>query len=148
MQRAVAAGLAAAMLLGGCGSLQPARSRLVKEPPRCADETVSIYFEPQSAELTREGRLVIDQAATAARDCTVRAVEVTGLADAAGAPAANLELSRRRAAAVAQALAANGLPAANFNVAAAGQAGAVTSDGKAAPLRRRADVTLRLAAPK
>lgn len=148
MSKAMTAALAVGMLLGGCASLQPSRARLVREPPRCADETVSIYFEPQSAELTRDGRLVIDQAATAARGCAVRAVEVTGLADAVGAPGPNLELSRRRAAAVAQALAANGLPAADFKLAAAGQAGAVASDGSAAPLRRRADVTLRLAAPR
>ena len=71
-------------------------------------------------------------------------IEVLGLADAAGAPGVNLELSKRRAQSVAAALAANGLPTAEFQVAAGGQDGAVTADGKA-PLRRRADVTLHLA---
>ena len=68
-----------------------------------------------------------------------------GLADANGGPAAALELSRRRADAVSAALAANGLPPAEFRVAAAGQAGAVTQDGEKTPLRRRVDVTVRFA---
>lgn len=135
----------ALVALAGCGTIENARSRLVKGPAKCADQTVQIYFEPESAELTREGRAVITEAAQAARGCAVEAVEVLGLADAAGAPRANLELSERRAHAVTAALAEAGLPAAEFRLAAAGQAGAVTADGRAAPLRRRAEVVLRLA---
>lgn len=149
MSRFVILAAAAAVGLsgvGGCTTVQNVRSRLVKAPPRCVDQTVQVYFAPDQAELTPEGRLVISQAAQGARSCRVTAVEVVGLADAAGAPGANLELSRKRAQSVAQALAANGLPTAEFKVAAAGQAGAVTADGAAAPLRRRAEVTLRLSA--
>jgi outer membrane protein OmpA-like peptidoglycan-associated protein len=138
-------GLAAVLLLaGGCTTIGTARAKLVKTQPHCVDQTVQIYFEPQSAELTREARMVIDQAASSAASCKVAAVDVVGLSDAAGAPGANLELSRKRADAVAAALAANGLPPAAFKVEAAGQAGAVTDDGKAHPVRRRAEVTLRL----
>ena len=144
---ALAMGAAAAMVLSGCASVQAARGRLVKTPPRCVDQTVQIYFSAEQAELTPEGRSVIGQAATMARGCKVRAVEVMGLADAAGAPAANLELSRRRAQSVTAALTSAGLPAADFTVAAAGQAGSLTAEGRAAPLRRRADVTLRLSPP-
>lgn len=140
------AGLAAVLLLaGGCTTIETARARLVKPQPHCIDQTVQIYFEPESAELTREARMVIDQAAAASAPCRVTAVDVVGLADAQGAPDANMQLSRKRADAVAAALAANGLPPAAFTVGAAGQAGAVTADGKTAPLRRRADVTLHLA---
>jgi len=139
----VAAG-AAAVLASGCTSLPQSRARLVQTPPRCADQTVQIYFEPDSAELTREGKMVIHQAASAAAACRVASVEVVGLADAQGAADANLELSKRRASAVADALAAGGLPAAEFKLGAAGQSGAVTAAGKA-PLRRRADVILHLA---
>lgn len=145
MNRMFGLALAGVVALGGCQTMQSARERLVKAPPHCVDQTVQIYFAPDQAELTPEGRMVIGQAASAARSCKVTAVEVLGLADAAGAPGANLELSRRRAQSVAAALSANGLPVADFKVAAAGQAGAITADGKAAPLRRRADVTLRLA---
>jgi outer membrane protein OmpA-like peptidoglycan-associated protein len=145
MMRFVALVGVVAVALAGCQTMQAARARLVKAPPRCVDETVQVYFAPDQAELTPEGRMVINQAASDARACKVTAVEVVGLADAAGAPGANFELSKMRAESVTRALAANGLPVADFRVAAAGQQGAVTSDGKAAPLRRRADVTLRLA---
>lgn len=147
--RAVGVAAAAAIVLGagalsGCATVQTARARLVKAPARCVDQTVDIYFAPEQAELTPEGRMVITQAASSTRGCKVAAVEVVGLADGVGAPAANLELSKRRAQSVTAALTAAGLPAADFKVGAAGQAGAVTADGRAAPLRRRAEVTLRL----
>jgi outer membrane protein OmpA-like peptidoglycan-associated protein len=89
--------------------------------------------------------MVISQAALGVRACKVASVEVLGLSDAAGAPGANLELSRRRAQSVAGALAANGLPPADFKVAAAGQSGAVTPSGQTAPLRRRVEVALHFA---
>jgi len=145
MKTALGLAAAAAIGLSGCATVQSARARLVKAPPRCEDQTVQIYFSPDQAELTPEGRMVISQAAANARACKVRGVDVLGLADGAGAPGANLELSKRRAESVGAALAANGLPAAEFKIAAGGQAGAVTAQGQAAPLRRRADVTLHLA---
>ena len=37
-----------------------------------------------------------------------------------------------------------GLPAAEFRVAAAGETGSATADGSTTPLRRRADVVLRM----
>ncbi|HEY8573910.1 OmpA family protein [Phenylobacterium sp.] len=136
---------ALALSLAACATVQKARERIVRAPSACADQTAQIYFEPDSAELTREGSAVIKAAADAARRCSVTAVEVLGLADAAGAPEANLELSKRRAQSVTAALASAGLPNAEFKVSAAGQAGATTADGKTAPLRRRAEVVLRLA---
>jgi len=145
MRSLVLASCAFTMALAGCATVETVRSRLVRAPDACADQTVQIYFDPASAELTPEGLAVIRAAADGARSCRVRTVEVMGLADANGGPAAALELSRRRADAVSAALAANGLPPAEFRVAAAGQAGAVTQDGEKAPLRRRVDVTVRFA---
>ena len=121
------------------------RARLVRAPNPCVDQVLQVYFEPDVAELTPEGRAVIDAAAAGARACRVKAVEVLGLADAPGTPAANFDLSRRRAASVSAVLAADGLPPAKFRVGAAGATGAVAANGAAAPLRRRVDVTLRLA---
>jgi len=148
MKMALSLTAAAAMALSGCATVQSARARLVKAPPRCEDQTVQVYFSPDQAELTPEGRMVISQAAANARGCKVTGVDVLGLADSAGGAGPNLDLSRRRAQSVGAALAANGLPAAEFKIAAAGQAGAVTAGGQAAPLRRRADVTLHLAPPR
>ncbi|WP_374469193.1 OmpA family protein [Phenylobacterium sp.] len=130
--------------LSACATVERARDRIVRAPDRCTDRTVQIYFEPGVAEVTPEGRAVIRQAADDARGCEVRRVEVMGLADAAGAPAANLELSKRRAQSVTAALANAGLPAGEFALAAAGDTGAATPDGRTAPLRRRVDVILRL----
>lgn len=134
-------------LVSGCGTLQNARARIEKAPAACEDVTVQIYFEPDSAEVTREGKAVLSQAATLARPCKIDRVSVLGLADAVGTADVNLELSKRRAASVTAALAATGLPAAEFNLQAAGQSGAVTPAG-AQPLRRRADVTVELSQPK
>jgi peptidoglycan-associated lipoprotein len=139
--------LAAALVVAGCTTVRNARDRIVKAPPVCEDMTVQIYFEPESAQISRDGRMVLGEAAGQAHRCRVDRVTVTGLADAAGAPLANLELSKRRAAAVTQALASTGLPAAEFDLQAAGQSGAVTPAG-VTPLRRRADVRLELSAPR
>ena len=136
--------VASAVAMTGCQTVRDARDRWV-QAPRCQDQTVQIYFEPDQIEVTPEGRSVIAEAARQSRGCTVQRVTVLGLADATGDPAANLELSKKRAQAGTAALVAAQLPAAEFSVAAAGQAGAVTPDGKAAPLRRRADVTLHMA---
>lgn len=136
---------ALAALLAGCTTLETARERIVQpQPGRCVEQTLQIYFEPDSAEVTPEGRAVIDQAARQARGCRVEGVTVLGLADAAGAPEPNLDLSKRRAQSVTAALARSGLPAADFQVAGLGQAGSVAPDGSTLPLRRRADVILNL----
>ncbi len=137
-----------AAALASCATVGTGRDRIVKPTRACADVTVQIYFEPQSAEVTKEGRAVLKAAAAQAKGCTVSQVSVLGLADAAGAPDANLALSEKRAQAVTMALKATGLPAATFETTAAGQAGAVNAAGDVRPLRRRADVTLKLAQPK
>lgn len=142
------AGVAMILVLGlaGCTALNTGRARIVKSPAHCVDQTVQIYFEPFSAEVTKEGRAVLSAAAAESRPCKVTAVDVLGLSDSIGGNAdTNLELSKRRAQAVTGALAAVGLPAAEFKISAAGDAGATTRGGQAKPLRRRVDVVLHLA---
>jgi len=134
--------------LAGCSTMHlTGRERIVKaDGPRCADQTVQIYFESFSAEVTREGQAVIKAAAAQSRPCKVASIDVLGLSDNIGGDAdSNLELSKRRAQSVTAALAAAGLPAGEFKVSAAGETGAVTASGKARPLRRRVDVVLHLA---
>ena len=136
--------VAIALVLSGCAS---GGGMMVRKPAVCADQTVQVYFDPDSAEVTRESRAVLRQAAAAAKGCEVRKVSVLGLADAAGTPEANMALSEKRAQSVSAALQAAGLPPGEFELAAQGQAGSVTATGQAAPLRRRADITLNLAKP-
>lgn len=133
---ALAVGLAGCAGTGG-------RERLVAAPPRCVETAVPVYFEPGSHDLTDEGRALLAQAASETAGCDIERVVVVGLADAEGAPAANLELSKKRAQTVTAALAAVKLPAAEFRLAAAGEQGAVTAAG-AEPLRRRVDVILQM----
>jgi outer membrane protein OmpA-like peptidoglycan-associated protein len=137
----------AALMLGlsACSMTQPPRDQLVKATPGCADQTVQIYFESFSAEVTKEGRAVLNAAARDSKACNVTGVDVLGLADAVGGtPGDNLELSKKRAKAVTRALTAAGLPAAEFKVAAAGEAGATNASGDSRPLRRRADIVLHM----
>lgn len=134
--------------VAGCGSIPKGRDRIVKAAPHCVDQTVQIYFEQYSAEVTREGRAVLTAAAMQSKPCKVASVDILGLSDSVGGDAAgNLELSKRRAQSVTAALTAAGLPAGEFKVAAVGETGATTADGRSRPLRRRADVVLHLSPP-
>lgn len=129
-------------LVAGCASnpWPKSRSQVVKTAPSCEDFSVQIYFESKSAELTDEARLVLKSADALATGCKVTSVTVLGLADAVGSQNASLEVSKQRAAAVTRALAKMGYDRVEFEVGAAGDAGATTSDGEARPLRRRADI--------
>lgn len=131
----------AALVLGGCGTIGNWR---VKTPNVCQDLTVSIYFERDSAAITREAQAVLRGAGDLARGCTLGQVDVTGLADAVGDPAVNLALSQKRADAVRKAVSRLGFSTVNFDVAAVGERGAVTASGADRPLRRRTDVTFHL----
>ncbi|WP_293906819.1 OmpA family protein [Phenylobacterium sp.] len=137
-------GLALAMGLGGCAMTHGARDRMVRADKTCQDVTIPIYFESNQAELTPEGRRVIAMAAAGTKGCRVDSVKVLGLADSAGDPAANLELSKRRAASVGEALTKAHLPPAEFGLSAAGDAGSLTAKGAMQPVRRRADIVLKL----
>jgi outer membrane protein OmpA-like peptidoglycan-associated protein len=139
--------VAALIGLAGCQTMQGMRSRFVRAPQQCQDEVVPIYFATGRAELTPDGRKVLFDAATRARACTIKAINVVGLADAGGDEAANFELSKRRAAQVSEAMVDAGLPPRELQLAAAGEGGAVTPDGKVDPLRRRAEITFVLEPP-
>jgi len=132
------------MALAGCaGSESPwrtLRKPVAAAAPTCADFQSSVYFEQDSAALTQEARMVLDTARTQARGCAIRSVRVVGLADAVGASAANLALSKRRAETVTAALAKAGFAKVEIDAAAVGDAGSVAPSGAAAPLRRRADI--------
>jgi peptidoglycan-associated lipoprotein len=113
----------------------------------CTDFSFPIYFDTASDQLTAAARQVVADAASRVRGCVFGRIDVVGLADADGAANRNMALSRRRAASVAAALAAGGLPRPEFDIDAVGQAGAVTTGGDSEPLRRRTEVVIRASLP-
>ena len=143
--------VAAAALVAGlsaCASGQgPARETIVAAPSDCRPQTFEVYFADGEARLTGTARQVISMTATHLQGCEIQRVQVMGLADASGPASVNQTLSRQRAIAVAEALAAAGWPTPVFEVEAAGGQGATVAPGVAEPLRRRTEVTV-TAAPR
>jgi peptidoglycan-associated lipoprotein len=152
MNRRTAACLALALvpaaLLGACATTPGSRASIEKLPPACLDTSVAIYFERDSSTVTSEARAVLRSAAQMARGCKIESIRVLGLADATGAPGANQALSELRVRATTDALAAVGFATPQFDSAALGEAGAMTPQGEAQPLRRRADVRIDLSPPR
>lgn len=140
----LAVGLAAGLVLSGCGAATAFgdRGQLVAEPAVCAPTRFEVYFTENDARLTPAARQVVDLNAERLRGCDIRRVRVLGLADATGTPEANLTLSQRRARTVAAALVGDGWPTPAFELDAAGDAGAVAASGAHEPLRRRTEVVI------
>jgi peptidoglycan-associated lipoprotein len=135
-------GLAAALAMAGCATAPAVRDRsdLVTEPDACGPKRFDIYFSDGEARLTEAARHAIGLTATQLQGCEIRKVNVIGLADARGGPVANLDLSERRALAVAEALEAAGWPSPAFSLIVAGESGATTPSGASEPMRRRTEV--------
>lgn len=134
--------LGAALALTGC-ALTPGvreRSDVVAEPNVCTPQRFEVYFRDSEARLTDAARHAIGLTATQLQGCEIRQVNVIGLADARGGPTANLDLSERRALAVAEALEAAGWPSPVFSLIVAGESGSVTASGASEPMRRRTEV--------
>jgi len=120
---------------------------LIAPATNCSDIAFPIYFEPDSAAVTPAAEELIVSAHDRASGCRVLSIDVLGLADAAGAPGANLILSQRRAEAVSRALRRHGFAGVTVNQGAAGAINAVTASGAERPLRRRSDVSIHLTTP-
>lgn len=135
-------GAAGALALSACANMGPQRQVAGSAPRACADVSFPVYFEKGEDQLTSPARQEIVYAASQVRGCRLGEVEVLGLADADGPEARNLELSKRRAAVVARALATAGLPAPVFDIEALGKLGSRTRSGVPAPLHRRTEVVI------
>lgn len=118
------------------------RLDLVRPASNCANSSLVIYFDEGSDHLTQPARELIAETARQVHGCAIAGVRVVGLADAVGAPEANLTLSQRRARRVAEALVGQGMPAPEFQVSAVGENGAILPGGREEPVRRRAEVFL------
>lgn len=136
----LAAGVAAVALAGCSTTRTPSRDELVAQPSTCQAKRFDIYFAEDQAGLTDAARSAIGLTATQLQGCQIKTVRVLGLASSTGSADANQALSEQRAQAVAEALTAAGWPAPAFDIAAAGDQGAITPSGVAEPLRRRTEV--------
>lgn len=138
-----AAGLSACSMGPGFGD----RDALVTTPDACAARRFDVYFNENRDRLTSPALEAIGLTATQLQGCRITSVKVLGLASGTGAADTNLDLSERRALAVAEALTAAGWPVPAFEITAAGDAGAVSPDGVQEPLRRRTEVLVEAVAP-
>ncbi|HEX8233027.1 MAG TPA: OmpA family protein [Caulobacteraceae bacterium] len=139
-----ALGLAAVVALEGCAQMQGARSRVAGMVARqpCENVSTTFYFESGSDQLSDPAKQVVAETAKMVGNCQVGELQLVGLADPAGAPAANVELSNRRAQAVLDAFVAQGVNIPRFNIVAAGERGATGASGVVEPIRRRVEATL------
>jgi len=126
---------AAAAALASAGNPAPAAA--------CVAGSAVVRFDAGSAELGPEARARLDAAASSllGQGGSGR-LRLIGHADRAGSAADNLRLSRRRAEAVRDYLAAHGVPLGAIDVAAAGEAAptVATPDGAAEPRNRFVEV--------
>ena len=149
-------GLTFAALLGACllvvaapearaqaGSTAVAQSRM--ESPG----HYLVFFGLSQAALTDQDRQVIAQAAQDYRQGGTPQITVTGHTDTSGSAAYNLELSKRRAESVAQALESEGVPATSITTVGRGEEGLLvpTADGVREPLNRRVEIVVPQAPP-
>jgi len=139
---AASAMLAAIGGLQGCAS-EPKPASAVAST--CSAARFPIYFAKGSDVLSDQARAAIRAGADLVRTCQVREVDIFGLADADGPAAVDLALSKRRAANVAQALAAAGLPQPLFDVQGLGASTARTAQGRPAMLQRKTLVVIQVA---
>jgi outer membrane protein OmpA-like peptidoglycan-associated protein len=128
--------------LPGCALGPEPKTTLVST---CATARFPIYFAKGSDELSDQARAAIRAGADLVRTCQVREVDIFGLAEADGPAAVDLDLSKRRAANVAQALQAAGLPEPLFDVKGLGASTARTATGRPEMLQRKTLVVIQVA---
>lgn len=146
MRRFVVIGLAA-LALSACETTRIGADRPF-DPAACYNRDVNVYFDGSSTDISAEAREVIDAMGESLAGCHIASVRVVGAADAEASSTTNEEVSERRAVALADYLARRlGWPRDRMSLAALGERGAVTEEGLAVPMRRRARITVEARAP-
>ncbi len=106
--------------------------------------THRITFEPNSARLTTESLPAIDQLATVLRECVDAPLEISGHTDNQGREEMNMNLSRKRAIAVLNALTNEGLELNNYSVTGYGETQPVADNTTAAGREQNRRIEFRL----
>jgi outer membrane protein OmpA-like peptidoglycan-associated protein len=114
----------------------------VAPPP--ASELYLVYFDFDKAELSEAAKAVLETASSAARKLKGMTVTVSGHTDLAGTADYNVELSKRRAIAVSEALIKTGVASAAVKAEAFGQTfpAIITADGVAEAGNRRVEILI------
>ena len=97
----------------------------------------TVFFSKDSADIATDAAGIIAQAAAAAKAAPAAHVTVLGYTGNAGSAAADMQLSQRRAQAVADALVADGIPATRITQQGRGQTGENPSEAN-----RRVDIEI------
>ncbi len=117
------------------------------EPPAApppASELYLVYFDFDNAELSEAAKAVLETAISAGRKLEGMTVTVSGHTDLAGTADFNMELSKRRAMAVSEALIKAGVASAAVKAEAFGQTlpAIITADGVAEARNRRVEISI------
>ena len=120
----------------------PAAPPPAAPPP--ASEPYLVYFDLDNAELSEAAKAVLETASSAAQKLKGMTVTVSGHTDLAGTADHNMELSKRRAMAVSEALIKAGVASAEVKAEAFGQThpAVITADGVAEARNRRVEIFL------
>lgn len=124
--------------------VSPPKPEVKAEAKAIENIKFTIYFGFDSAELTEEAQPVLQQAVAEFRRRADARIDVAGHADRAGSVEYNRALSKRRADAVRDALAASGVTAGRIDEAALGElvTDVETPDGVREPLNRRVEIVV------
>jgi outer membrane protein OmpA-like peptidoglycan-associated protein len=128
-------------------ALKPKPIAKMVEPPAPSSpssELYLVYFDFDKAGLSEAAKTVLETASSAARKLKGMTVTVSGYTDLAGTADYNMELSKRRAIAVSEALIKTGVTAAAVKAEAFGQThpAIITADGVAEAGNRRVEILL------
>ena len=113
-------------------------------PPQYEAREFIVYFPFDQSVLTPEAQSVVSEAAKYSNDGHATKIVVVGHTDTSGSPKYNAKLSERRARAVADALASQGVPTTALAVDWKGESApaVATGDGVKEPLNRRSTISI------
>lgn len=134
--------IVAASALGACDdSSQPTATTA---PAPVAPPSFMTFFDLGSTKLSDQDKTTVSQAAQVYKSRANARVTVTGYADTVGSPAANLQLSQRRATVVKDALVAAGVPATAITTSGSGDASLLVETGpqQKEPRNRRVAIVI------
>jgi outer membrane protein OmpA-like peptidoglycan-associated protein len=111
-------------------------------PPAATRRVFLVFFDWDRATITAEGAQIVQQAADAYKSGAPVQLQVTGYTDSSGSVGYNQRLSERRANAVADALARQGVPRNQMTVTGRGKNDqrVPTADGVREPQNRRVEI--------